>query len=124
MHDKGGRLHLWTRRQVLQQEVVILGEPQINTPQWIVVEWTDAQHSQATVVNVQDILGACEAACLTQGQLWTLVGEGGREDLAGSNVDTDSVDYRPIPFVPDNCVEVYDTRLGQVHLHWLLVEGF
>lgn len=112
MHYKGGRLHLWTRGQVLQQEFVILREPQVNAPQRIVVEWTDAQHSQATVVNVQDILGACEAACLTQGQLWTLVGEGGREDLACANVDADSVDYGPITFVSDNCVEVYDARLG------------
>lgn len=52
MNHEVGRLHLGTRGQVLQKELIALGQPQVHASQGIVVEGTDAQHSQTRVVDI------------------------------------------------------------------------
>jgi hypothetical protein len=57
LHHKMRRLHVGGRRQVLQDEIVALLQPQVHPSQGFVVERADPQQAQAAVVDVQNLEG-------------------------------------------------------------------
>lgn len=55
MHDEVWRFNVRGGGQVLQDNFVGLLQPQIHSSQRVVVERTDPQQTQVTVVNVQNL---------------------------------------------------------------------
>lgn len=55
LHNEMRRLHLGTGRQMVEQELVALRQPQIDAAQRVIVERADAHQAQLRVVNVEHL---------------------------------------------------------------------
>lgn len=53
LHDEMRRLHFRRRTQMLQYKLIRLFQPQIDTTQRLIIEWSYAQHAHVVIINVQ-----------------------------------------------------------------------
>lgn len=61
---------------------------------------------------------------MAQWHFGALVGECGRIDFAGVDVDGNAVDYGPVDVAAKDCVQFANACLRQIDFERVLVEGF